>query len=1050
VYDLANHAFGPPHANDALFVRVLQERMPRMAAFLMLAGIISSPPQGQPTVDWARLKQLFEDPGTLVNEDLWDTLLGDAGIPGSGRMPAVLIALLILFPQTILALARNQLKVLPLGAAPSDAPGPWRDFRTNSDGWISFTIPFPDPAKPDNQKVPRTLFDLVADLQPNLSATVGIRSNRRLVGADSVTDFELWLALAVDSDVWQYDFGKGWNLKVTPGIAAGFGHDGSWHGAFRAFNMASLSHPLGPNDPVVVSFGRDLPGGAPDLALGPPYDTRLIARDLGLYLKVRENHPIFEIGAFLHEFSVVLTNRWWRTFGATNELFGEGIHFDLTFDLAYVESRGVVLNLSSGLDVTFNLEWTALGDRNAAKKPFDLTIHSVRLHVPIQATQSSFDIRAEVRFHASLRIGPVVIVVDGLGGWGGYWTEDGSKHYVGFLPPTGAGIELALPAVTGGGFLDFTGGPNERFGGLLHLKLSGFEVTAFGLHELTGAPGQPNRKTSFIIVIGIRFFPGIQLGFGFEISGFGGLVGINRRADTDALRERLTSGAAGNVLFAEDPVRNAPSILGDLGALFPPADGVYVFGPTIQLSWLNIAGYKFVRLDVGIFIELPGPSKIILLGSARAEIPGAAVLLYLRIDLVGIVDFNKKVIEFDATLINSHALEIFVVTGDAAFRSSYGSDPYAMLTVGGFHPHFNPEPAVFPELTRVALTLKSSISFLFLRFEAYLAVTTNTFQFGGALEIGIHAGPLNAIGFVTLDALIQFTPFHFEVSISAGFRIRWNSFNLAGIKVEGTITGPGPIVLSASFCIELLFFDICWSDSFTLGSSGDPAPAPLGSTAQALQPELADPKNLSAVGGDDPHAAQQRRGTPTRAVVSPLGQLTWTQKRAPLNVLIERFEGQPLAARQSLALDASITHSPTRDWFAPGSYTTLSQSEALNRPSFEHLDAGALLGFGDDSSASVNHPLNVVEIRLPARNRFAGAVLQFALLSLLAASERTSSAAVRTTDAKFTVADEQFVVHGAGGGVVLGARSQFDAQQRARVVGGVALPAQDVVTVGGL
>ena len=74
-------------------------------------------------------------------------------------------------------------------------------------------------------------------------------------------------------------------------------------------------------------------------------------------------------------------------------------------------------------------------------------------------------------------------------------------------------------------------------------------------------------------MLGVRFTPGIQLGFGFEITGFGGLVGINRRADTDALRERLTSGAAGNVLFAEDPIRNAPALLGDLGALFPAGRG---------------------------------------------------------------------------------------------------------------------------------------------------------------------------------------------------------------------------------------------------------------------------------------------------------------------------------------------------------------------------------------------------------------------------------------------------------------------------------------------
>ncbi len=441
-------------------------------------------------------------------------------------------------------------------------------------------------------------------MTPQLSATLGIRSARRVVAGRSVTDFEMWLALALDQDKWEYDFGQSWILRVVPGITAGFGHDpDGWHGAFRPFAMGSLSQPLGPDDPVVVTFSRELPEEAPDIALGPPYDTRLIIQDVGLFLKLRENHPIVEVGGYAHGLSAVLTNRWWRTFGATNELFGEGIRFDLDLDIAYVEGKGLQLNLSAGLDVTFDVDWK-LGDRppaanandpNAAKRGFfDLTIHSIRVYVPIEATQDSFDIRAEITFHVSIRLGPVVAVVAGLGAWLGWWAEGTppEKHWIGFLPPTGVGLQIQVPGVVGGGFLDFTGGPNERFAGLLYLRISAFEVTAFGIHELTGQPGDARRKTSFIMVIGIRFSPGIQLGYGFAITGFGGLIGINRRADTDALRERLTSGAAGNVLFAEDPVRNAPAILGDLGALFPPADGVYVFGPTIQISWLSVGSGK--------------------------------------------------------------------------------------------------------------------------------------------------------------------------------------------------------------------------------------------------------------------------------------------------------------------------------------------------------------------------------------------------------------------------------------------------------------------------
>ena len=701
VRDVADNAFGPPDAPAAMLVRLLAERLPRTAAFLSLVGVIVHTPGGQDGIDWPRAQQFFGDPGTLVNESLWDALLGDAGIPGTGRIPAVIVGLLLLAPQTIIALARGDIHIAGLATPPTDAPGPWRTFREASADWFSFTIPLGDPASAT--PAPRDLYDWVSDLLPDLSATLAIRSRRVSLGAGkNRTEFELWLAVTFERNEWRYDFkddqgqSTGWFIKLEPGISGGFGYDGSWHGAFRQM-LSNTSLVPGPQDPVSLTFGRDLPGGAPDFILGPPYDTRLVANDLGLFLRVREGHPIVEVGGFLHGFAAVLTNRWWRTFGVTNELFGDGIRLDADLDIAYVEGKGLQLNLGAGLDVTFDIdkEW---GKPQGA---VSFKLHSFRVHVVVAATADSFNIRAEVTFHVSFRVGPVTLVVSEIGGWGGYWADpgDGQKHYAGFLPPTGAGLQIKAGIFTGGGYLEWDRPPNvnDRFAGLVYVKVGPFEVTAFGIHELTGKPTDASRKTSFIMVLGVRFSPGIQLGFGFEISGFGGLIGINRRSDTDALRERLTSGAAGNVLFAEDPIRNAPEIIGDLGALFPAADGVYVFGPTVQVSWLNLAGFKVFKIDVGLFFELTGSSltKIVMLGSVRASVPpieDAPKLLELRFDVVGFVDFPKQVLEVDATLIKSHALYVFHLTGDLAFRVSWGDRPYLLLSFGGFHPRFDPKP----------------------------------------------------------------------------------------------------------------------------------------------------------------------------------------------------------------------------------------------------------------------------------------------------------------------------------------------------------------------
>ena len=190
-------------------------------------------------------------------------------------------------------------------------------------------------------------------------------------------------------------------------------------------------------------------------------------------------------------------------------------------------------------------------------------------------------------------------------------------------PPTGIGLSLAAGPVSGGGFFGSMG-PGEFAGGLSedprHRRLRYGVYRSFRRRPVRRRadrhPAAP---------------PGIQLGFGFAVSGFGGLVGINRRADTDLLRERLASGAAGNVLFNDNPMKNAPSLLGDMARFFPDEAGVFLIGPTLQVNWLYI-----VKLDLGIFIELPGPRKIFLAGSARLVLGSEEfALVYLRMDFVG-------------------------------------------------------------------------------------------------------------------------------------------------------------------------------------------------------------------------------------------------------------------------------------------------------------------------------------------------------------------------------------------------------------------------------
>jgi hypothetical protein len=187
-------------------------------------------------------------------------------------------------------------------------------------------------------------------------------------------------------------------------------------------------------------------------------------------------------------------------------------------------------------------------------------------------------------------------------------------------------------------------------------------------------------------------------------------------------------------------------------------------------------------------------------------------------------------------LVDSHLMGMLDLTGGAAFRLCAGAQPYSVLTLGGFHPAYNPEPLTFPaSLTRIAMVHGSPRDELYLRFEGYFAVTSNTLQFGAAVEALLQADRFVIHGTLVFDALIQFVPFHFQFDIRAAVDVSYSGHRLAGLTLTGALSGPGPVVLRAKVCIELLFFDICFSHTFRLGPS---TPPPLPAAPDLLTASL--------------------------------------------------------------------------------------------------------------------------------------------------------------------------------------------------------------------
>jgi hypothetical protein len=601
------------------------------------------------------------------------------------------------------------------------------------------------------------------------------------------------------------------------------------------------------------------------------------------------------------------------------------------------------------------------------------------------------------------------------------------------MPPTGFGVGVDAGAARGGGRFSIQRRPTSRLTGSFGLKLGVVDVSSFAILEDAGVP-------SSVLLLTARFTPGIQLGFGFALGGVGGLIGVNRLLDLDAIRARFVSGEAVNALFPDDAVKNAPAVLATLGAIFPPREGSHLFGPALQITWLKIGKLPLFQLDLCVFAELPGFARIALIGSARAEIP---VALHLRMDVLGEIDGPKETLTFGAALVDSYVVGVFRIGGTAAFQMCFGDRPYAVLTIGGFYPGFNPEPAVLPPQQRVNLAVDSPLPGLYLRAEGYFAVTPNNVQFGGRLETGIGTEDFGARGFLMLDAFVQFSPFYFESRFAAGFAIVAFGEEL-GVNVSGTISGPGPLVINASLSFEVLIFEISWSDTFAIGDPRplDPPPPPL---LDALLGEVR-PENLRIQNADD-RWVERRLDAAIPTLLAPLGSLVWSQRRSPLSIVVEKLDGAPLPSPQGIVASATGSTGVARERFSPGQFRNLSDSEKLNQATFDLLDSGTMIGFTVESANGVVGNLEFDQyFRRAPDDPSTGSFQLFQLAVLDALDGRLAAATIMDTEPIVGVKDEMWTVQ--SGALRHDFTTETGAHIAARHERAVALPTLDIVSVG--
>lgn len=514
---------------------------------------------------------------------------------------------------------------------------------------------------------------------------------------------------------------------------------------------------------------------------------------------------------------------------------------------------------------------------------------------------------------------------------------------IAFKPPTGAGLTLNLAGViNGGGFLgiDNTKG---QYSGVFSVNVIGLGVTAIAIINT-----RPD--FSLLAVLAADFRPvGIDVGYGFTINAVGGLLGLHRSADLQALSEAVRTDAISNLMFPADPVANAPRILSDLERMFPPVQNQFLVGPMLQVGWGKPAG--MIALSVGLIIEVPDP-KLAIIGVLKVLVPPLEIaLLQIQVSFVGSVDFSQKFLRFDASLFDSR-LQLYALEGDMAARLRWGDKPTFAVSVGGFNPRYVPaaDLDILP-MRRVSTNLLPLVDNPRLRMESYYAVTSNTLQHGARVEIYAAAEGFGIQGYLGYDLLAQISPLHFEASFGGAIAVIAAGEQIMSLGLDLVLAGPAPWHVQGGVHFKILLAKFTLGIDETFGSTDAPR-VPEFNVAGEFDRQLANAHNWTAtLPGQGQLLVTLRPNIPVNEgeiLAHPAATLEFSERAIPLKVTLQRFgAAKPVGATRfdingmtAGGDDLAIAPNAVKSDFAPAQFFDQTDDEKLSTPAFVPLDSG--------------------------------------------------------------------------------------------------------------
>jgi Family of unknown function (DUF6603) len=643
------------------------------------------------------------------------------------------------------------------------------------------------------------------------------------------------------------------------------------------------------------------------------------------------------------------------------------------------EADGFLSAVTSGTPIQAGFEFACTWQPNSglhvtggAQLEIDLPLHLDLGPVDLETLYlvgglANDAVTLEVSAGIGVTLGPIAASVDrvGLLGTLTFPAHGGNlgpaNLALGFKPPNGLGLSIDAGVISGGGYISFDVSQG-RYSGVISLSLlDTIGITVITVLETVLPDGSSGFSLLFIITFTL---PPIQLGFGFTLTAVGGLGGVNRSMNTSALQAGFRAHTLDSIMFPSDPIANAPQIISDIRNFFPAAEGRYLFGPLLQISW---GTPTLISLSIGAILEVPDPIVLALIGLVDAALPDEdAALISLHIEVLGILDFGAQTLSIDGSLYNSYVL-IFSIGGDMCFRLAWGNDPNFVFSFGGFNPQFNADGLNVPQMARLSISIGDGDNPR-ISADSYYAVTSNSIQFGANVQAYASAAGFSISGYLGFDVLFIISPFSFEFDFQAGFDVSFEGASLLGLNVDGLFSGPTPWHFHGDASISFLFFTVSASIDLTWGDSNQ-VTIPAKPVLPDLLAALDNPSDWSAALPPSASAGVSfltPKPTDTTLRVHPIGTLTVREKVVPLDLAITRYgnatpsDGDEFSIQSVQINGQGEGLQPIHDYFSAGQFLTLSDGDKLSKPSFEKYAAGVTIGStavtsGEDRARTVTY-----------------------------------------------------------------------------------------------